>query len=252
MRWFSRATSGLPFADRDEAGRRLADHLAGHDEASLPTAGAIVLGIPRGGVPVAAAIARTLALPLDVVVAHKLGAPGEPELAIGAVAADGTVLIEPWSQGIVGDDDGYLRRAADEEIARARRREVALRRGRPALDLHGRTAIIVDDGIATGATMHVAVLAARAAGANRVIVASPVGASDSVATLRAVADHVVVLAMPEPFYAVGEFYARFDQTGDEEVAALLAEGAGRAERGGRAEGAGGGPPDPDRSKESSR
>jgi putative phosphoribosyl transferase len=225
MRWFSRATPGLPFADRDEAGRRLAEHLARRDEASLRPAEAVVLGIPRGGVPVAAAIARTLGLPLDVIVAHKLGAPGEPELAIGAVAADGTVLIEPWSRGIVGDDEAYLRRSADDEIARARRREVALRRGRPALDLHGRTAIIVDDGIATGATMHVAVLAARAAGASRVIVASPVGASESVATLRAVADEVVVLATPEPFFAVGEFYVRFDQTGDDEVAALLADGA---------------------------
>jgi predicted phosphoribosyltransferase len=193
-------------------------------------------------VPVAAAIARTLGLALDVIVAHKLGAPGEPELAIGAVAADGTILIEPWSHGIVGDDGAYVQHAADDEIARARRREVALRQGRPALDLHGRTAIIVDDGIATGATMHVAVLAARAAGAIRVIVASPVGASESVATLRAVADDVVVLATPEPFFAVGEFYVRFDQTGDDEVAALLAD----------ARTAGEGAPRPEGSEESAR
>jgi putative phosphoribosyl transferase len=184
-----------------------------------------VLGIPRGGVPVAAAVAREIGAPLDVVVAHKLGAPGQPELAIGAVAADGTVLIEPWGRELVGGDEAYLRRAAEDEIARARRREQALRRGRPAVDLRGRTAIVVDDGIATGATMHVAVLAAKAAGATKVIVASPVGAAESVARLRSVADEVVVLATPEPFYAVGEFYLRFGQVDDEEVAALLAAGA---------------------------
>ena len=228
MRWFASRTPGLPFADRKEAGRRLAERFASLGERGPATGTepdlAIVLGIPRGGVPVAAAIAETLGLALDVIVAHKLGAPGEPELAIGAVAADGTVLVEPWARGIVGDDEVYVQRAAKDEIARARRREVALRRGRPAPDLRGRTAIIVDDGIATGATMHVAVLAARAAGAERVVVASPVGASESVATLRAIADDVVVLATPEPFFAVGEFYVRFDQVDDDEVAALLAAG----------------------------
>ena len=233
MGWFAARPPGLPFADRAEAGRKLAEHLASREGgapgvtpvAELSRGRAIVLGIPRGGVPVAAAVANALGLPLDVLVAHKLGAPGEPELAIGAVAADGTVLVEPWAHEIVGGDEAYVQRSAEAEIARARRREAVLRGGRPAPDLAGRTAIIVDDGIATGATMHVAILAARAAGARRVVVASPVGASESIATLRGVADEVVVLAAPDPFYAVGEFYIRFDQVDDGEVAALLAAGA---------------------------
>ncbi len=236
MRWFASRSSGLPFPDRAEAGRRLAEHLRSAawlgsaastvDPGSDPAARkpAIVLGIPRGGVPVGAAVARALGLPLDVMVAHKLGAPGEPELAIGAVAADGTIIVEPWARDIIGSDEAYVRHAAEDEIDRARRRETSLRAGRPASELAGRTAIIVDDGIATGATMHVAVLAARAAGAVRVVVASPVGAAESIARLRDVADEVAVLATPEPFYAVGEFYVRFDQVSDDEVAALLAEG----------------------------
>lgn len=224
MGWFTPRIPGLPYTDREEAGRRLAERFAALGERQALQTRAVVLGIPRGGVPVAAAVARALGLPLDVLVAHKLGAPGQPELAIGAVAADGTVLVEPWARELVGDDEVYLRRAADDEIARARRRESVLRRGRPPVDLRGQTAIIVDDGIATGATMHVAVLAARAAGAAKVIVASPVGAAESVARLRSVADDVVVLATPEPFFAVGEFYVRFDQVDDEAVAALLAAG----------------------------
>lgn len=225
MGWFTRRVPGLPYADREEAGRRLAERFIALGQREALQARGVVLGIPRGGVPVAAAVARALGLALDVLVAHKLGAPGQPELAIGAVAADGTVLLEPWARELVGDDEVYLRRAADEEIARARRRERALRRGRPPVDLRGRTVILVDDGIATGATMHVAVLAARAAGAAKVIVASPVGAAESVARLRSVADDVVVLATPEPFFAVGEFYVRFDQVDDDEVAALLFAGA---------------------------
>jgi len=241
MRWFASRSSGLPFPDRAEAGRRLAEHLRSTAwlGSAAATAGpvdpvgpavptlrnpAIVLGIPRGGVPVAAAVARALGLPLDVIVAHKLGAPGEPELAIGAVAADGTIVVEPWARDITGGNEAYVQRAAEDEIDRARRREASLRAGRPAPELAGRTAIIVDDGIATGATMHVAVLAARAAGAARVVVASPVGAAESIARLGEVADEVAVLATPEPFYAVGEFYVRFDQVSDAEVAALLAEG----------------------------
>lgn len=248
MRWFASRPSGLPFPDRAEAGRRLAEHIgspawfesespeADRGAVAVPARRAIVLAIPRGGVPVGAALARTLGLPLDVIVAHKLGAPGEPELAVGAVAADGTILVEPWATDIVGSDLSYVERAAEDEIARARSREAALRAGRPAPVLTGRTAIIVDDGIATGATMHVAVLAARAAGAARIVVASPVGAAESIAKLREVADEVSVLATPEPFYAVGEFYVRFDQVSDEEVAALLAEGVA----GGDGEGTGGG------------
>ncbi|HEY6057406.1 MAG TPA: phosphoribosyltransferase family protein, partial [Candidatus Limnocylindrales bacterium] len=141
----------LPFADRQEAGRLLGRALAARPE----RADAIVLAIPRGGVPVAAAMASGLGLPLDVLVAHKLGAPSDPEVAIGAVAADGTIRIEAWARELVGRDEAYLERAAEDEIARARAREAAIRGARPRPDLAGRTVILVDDGIATGATMHV-------------------------------------------------------------------------------------------------
>lgn len=260
MRWFGRRVSGLPFADRQEAGERLATLLAsvlglvagavpagragqsgpggeavqpaealpGREAAPAGVAagtvsaepGPIVLGIPRGGVPVAAVVASLLGLPLDVIVAHKLGAPGQRELAVGAVAADGTVVIEPWANEIVGDE-AWVRASAEAEVARVRAHEAILRGGHPAPDLRGRAVVVVDDGIATGATIRAAAMAARAAGASRVIVASPVGAAESVAALRAVADDVVVVATPEPFYAVGEFYDRFDQVDDGEVAALL-------------------------------
>jgi predicted phosphoribosyltransferase len=207
----------LPFADRAEAGRLLGRALA----AGPPLADPIVLAIPRGGVPVAAAIADVLGIRFDVLVAHKLGAPDNPELAIGAVAADGTVLVEPWARDIVGRDIAYVEAEAAAEVDRARLRERALRQGRPRLDLAGLTAILVDDGIATGATMHVGILAARAAGASRVICAIPVGAAESVAMLEQVADAVVVLATPSPFRAVGEWYERFDQVADADVERLL-------------------------------
>ena len=207
----------LPFADRAEAGRLLGQALA----AGPPLIDPIVLAIPRGGVPVAAAIADGLGVPFDVLVAHKLGAPDNPELAIGAVAADGTILVEPWARDIVGRDVAYVEAEATAEIERARSREAALRRGRAPLDLANRTAILVDDGIATGATMHVGILAARAAGASRVICAIPVGAAESIAMLERVADAVVVLATPSPFRAVGEWYERFDQVADVDVERLL-------------------------------
>ncbi len=254
MPCFGRRGSGLPFADRREAGQRLAARLAdvpglvggtgpvgktvlvGKAVPAGPTGApamvglsataspiAIVLGIPRGGVPVAAVVASVLGLPLDVIVAHKLGAPGQRELAIGAVAADGTVVIEPWAHEIVGDE-AWLRASAVAEVTRVRVHEAMLRGGRPAPDLRGRVVIVVDDGIATGATIRAAAMAVRAAGASRVIVASPVGAAASVEALWTVADEVVVVATPDPFYAVGEFYERFDQVDDREVAALLAQG----------------------------
>ncbi len=183
----------------------------------------VVLGIPRGGLPVAAAVARALDAPLDALVAHKIGAPFQPELAIGAVAADGTLLVEPWAREVA--DEAWVIRAAEAELERTRTHERALRDDRPRLRLDGRTAILVDDGIATGATLRVGVLAARAAGAARVVVAAPVGAEDSVASLGGMADEVIVLSTPVPFFAVGEFYGRFDQLDDDEVRTILASAA---------------------------
>jgi len=206
---------GLPFRDRRDAGKRLAEKLAAAD---LPL-DAVVLGIPRGGVVVAAEVARDLDRELDVVVAHKLGAPGNPEYAIGAVTADGTVLLEPWAHAEA--DEAHIQAEIRDQVRRARDREAVLRRGRPAIPLRGRTAVIVDDGIATGATVRVAVQAARAAGAARVVVAAPVAPSESVERLAASADEVVVVATPDLFFALSQFYERFEQVEDAEVASLL-------------------------------
>lgn len=212
-----------PFRDRLHGAERLADALA--EVHGLE--GGIVLGIPRGGVPVAAVVARRLGLPLDVIVAHKVGAPFQPELAVAAVVADGTTVVEPWAVEELGVDRVALVAAVTAEIERARTREQRFRAGRPPLQLAGRPVLIVDDGIATGATVHAAVLAARAAGASRVVVAAPVGAVDTVVRLRRVADEVVVPEQPDPFHAVGLWYARFDPVDDAEVAQLLGAGATR-------------------------
>lgn len=222
------------FADRQDAGTALADRLA---RAGL-SPGTVVLAVPRGGVPVAAIVAERLGLLLDVLVAHKIGAPGNPELAIGAVTADGTMVIEPWARefGLSRTD---LESAIAGEIGRAREREAHLRGGRASAPLAGRVAVVVDDGIATGATVEAAVLAARTAGAIRVIVAVPVGAPDSLQRLRHVADEVISLLAPEAFRAVGEWYDWFPQVSDAEVTELLAEAGRRAEAVGGP--AGGGP-----------
>lgn len=231
--WGVSATEdGVRFRDRAAAGRILARRLAVDDLATSDVGGplggdptrVVVLGIPRGGVPVAAAIAGALGVRLDVLVAHKVGAPGEPELAVGAVAADGSIRREAWAGAYLSTDAFDLAAAA--EISRARARAADLRAGRDAVPLDGATAVLVDDGIATGSTMLVAIEAARRAGAARVVVAVPVAAEAAMMALASAADAVVVVAVPRHFQAVGEWYERFDQVGDGEVRALLAAGAG--------------------------
>lgn len=213
----------LPFRDRAEAAELLADRLAMAGVAP----GSLVLAIPRGGIPIGAVIAKRLGLDLDVIVAHKLGAPGNPEFAIGAATADGAVLVEPWARSEPGVDEAYLHAETERQVAAARAREALLRRGRPAPDASGRTIVIVDDGIATGATVRAAVRSAREQGAARVVVAAPVAARESAQRLAAEADDVVVLATPEPFFAVGLWYRHFDPVDDGAVAALL-DAAARA------------------------
>jgi putative phosphoribosyl transferase len=217
----------LPFADRASAAGLLAERLAGTGIEE----GSLVLAIPRGGVPIAAVIAKELGLELDIIVAHKLGAPGNPEFAIGAATSDGTVLVEPWARGEPGVSDRYLQAEAAEQVARARAREERLRRGRPPADPAGRTVIVVDDGIATGATVRAAIKAARAQGAKRVVVAAPVAAAESAQRLRDEADDVVVLATPEPFFAVGLWYRHFEAVDDGEIGATLEAAAAEAGRG---------------------
>jgi predicted phosphoribosyltransferase len=203
------------FADRREAGRMMAEALA-----RFKGAGATVLALPRGGVPVAYEIARALDAPLGVFVVRKLGVPGHSELAMGAIASGGTRVL---NQELI--EDLGIPAAAIEAVVAAETRELARReelyagRGLPAL--RDRTVILVDDGLATGATMRAAVLAVRQHEPARVVVAVPVGAPSTCEALRRDADEVVCLRTPEPFAAVGLWYRRFDQTSDDEVRALL-------------------------------
>ncbi len=217
------------FVDRIDAGRQLAQALARF--ADSPDA--VLLGVPRGGVVVAAEVASALRLPLDVVVASKVGAPGNPEYAVGAVAPDGVVM--PNERGGYTADD--LAGIAEPVRAKIARRLEAFRGGRSELDVSGKTAIVIDDGIATGLTMRAAVEYLRRRGASRVIVAVPVAPPDSKRMLEGPADEVIALDTPRDFWAVGQFYAHFDQTDDAEVVALL--GRAHSSSAGSSETAGG-------------
>ena len=206
-----------PFADRREAGAVLAGLL----ETFRGRADVVVLGLPRGGVPVAFEIARALRAPLDVFVVRKLGVPGHVELAMGAIASGD---IRVLNQDVVAWYS--LSQTAIEEVTRREqieleRREREYRSGRPLVDLTGRTVILADDGLATGSTMKAAVQAVRAKDPARIVVAVPVGASDTCRALATDADEVVCARMPEPFAAVGLWYRDFAQTTDEEVRELL-------------------------------
>ena len=207
------------FEDRADAGRRLAERLA-HLKDDAP----IVLALPRGGVPVGFEVARALRAPLDVVLVRKIGAPGHKELGIGAVV-DGahphTVLNEEIVRA-VQPSEAYIQAEAAHELAEIERRRELYRPGLPPLSVGGRTVIVVDDGIATGGTVKAVLLALRQSRPKRLVLAVPVAPADTVTGLKTLADEIVVLAMPEPFYAVGAFYQDFAQTSDEEVIDLLA------------------------------
>lgn len=215
------------FRDRVDAGRRLGAYLAGREGArgavpSTPWRQPVVLGLPRGGVPVAAEVARALQAPLDVIVVRKLGFPRYPEVAMGAIGEGGVRVLDDDLIADAGVDRAAVAAVEAAERVTLDARVARLRHGRPRLDLTGRTAIIVDDGIATGATAAAAVRVARALGAAEVVVAAPVGAPDAVAGLTE-ADRVVCLLQPVAFGAVGAYYDDFGQTTDDEVAALLAQ-----------------------------
>lgn len=205
------------FADRRDAGRRLGEQLLRHRH----WADAVVLALPRGGVPVAFEVAQALHAPLDVMIVRKLGHPNSREFAIGAIASGGVVVMN--ERGAGGVSRSALDAVLQAERAELARREQRYRGGRSAAGLRGRDVVLVDDGLATGATMHAAVLALRQLAPARVTVAVPVGAAESVQRIEQVADQVVCLEQPEPFRAVGLWYRDFDQTSDEEVQRLLAE-----------------------------
>jgi putative phosphoribosyl transferase len=207
--------NGEVFADRRRAGEPLADalkDLAGRD--------VVVLGIPRGGVVVAAAVADRLGAPLDIVIPRKIGAPGNPELGLGAVA-EGVEVLDERLVRVLGVSESYLRREIAAQQEEIRRRSETYRGGRPPVDITGKVAVIVDDGIATGGTATAAVRWARHQGAAQVILAVPVAPADAVERLRQDADEVRALTTPEPFYAVGQWYADFPQVSDREVIELL-------------------------------
>lgn len=211
------------FTNRADAGRRLAarlTHLSGEP--------IVVLGLPRGGVPVAAEVARALHAPLDVIVVRKLGVPFQPELGMGAIGEDGVRIVNDAvvREARVGDAD--LAEVERRERVELDRRARAFRRGRSRVDLTGRTAVIVDDGIATGSTARAACQVARAHGARRVVLAVPVAPPGWESRIGSDADDCIAVETPEPFYAIGQFYSDFAQTSDDEVVECLALGAGRA------------------------
>jgi putative phosphoribosyl transferase len=210
--------NGHIFQDRAEAGRALARQLERYRDSD-----AVVTALPRGGVPVAAEIARALNLPMTLTLVRKVGVPGHRELAAAAIAgADGEHLIEnPEVVAMAGIDPATLEHLATAEREELRRRARRYLGDRAPVPVSGRAVLVVDDGLATGATMAAAVAALKASGAGRVIVAVPVGAADTVARLRGTADEVICLEVPDPFYAVGAHYRSFPQVSDEEVIAML-------------------------------
>jgi predicted phosphoribosyltransferase len=213
--WFRRFSNMNLLKNRVEAGKRLAEALK---EVSN---NAIVLAVPRGGVVVGYEVAKALHVPLDVVIAKKIGAPGNPELAIGAVAEDGTLLLDANTVDMLNVSQAYIRDEVENQKAEIKRRLQRYRGDAPPPQVLNREVIVVDDGVATGATLKATLRSLRKRGAKPLVVAVPVGPKDTVAALKTEADRVVCLHTPELFYAIGEFYEDFDQTADQEVIELL-------------------------------
>jgi predicted phosphoribosyltransferase len=209
------------FRDRAEAGRVLATELTKY--ADRP--GVLVLALPRGGVPVAFEVARALHAPLDVFQVRKLGVPGHEELAMGAIASGGVRVLNEDLVRALRISDEVIDAVAAKEQRELERRERAYRGDRPAPEVRGRPVILIDDGLATGSTMHAAVAALREQGPARIVVAVPVGAPQTCEEFSAEADETVCACTPEPFYAVGLWYSNFSQTTDEEVHDLLERAA---------------------------
>jgi putative phosphoribosyl transferase len=207
---------GRPYADRRQAARQLSQSLRGY-EAHHP----LILGIPRGGVVVADTIARALKTDLDIVLTRKLGAPGNPELAIGAVAENGRVQLQYEIAEKVGADEDYIEREIQRQLTEIEARRQHYRQVLPKASLEGRTVILVDDGVATGATMQASLWAARDEAPKEVVIAVPVGAQDAIERLERDADDVICPYVPPYFYAIGQFFADFGQVEDQEVIEIL-------------------------------
>ncbi len=215
--------SSAPFQDRIEAGQ-----LLGRELAVLSGQGVVVLGIPRGGVIVARELARALDGDLDIILARKIGAPGNPEFAIGAVSEDGRVFVSEATLDWLRPSPAYVEREAERQRAEIARRIALYRSIRPKVPIEGRPAIVTDDGVATGATMQAALWAARQEHPSRLIAALPVGPEESLARLAQDADELVCLRAPDSFQAVGQVDSVFDPTDDAELLELLREEAERS------------------------
>lgn len=207
------------FRDRAEAGQLLAQQLSSY--AHHPRA--IVLGLPRGGVPVAAPIAQTLQIPLDICLVHKLGVPGDPEVAMGAIDLQGNRYLNERIVTALQISPASIDRVAASELRELQRRDRVYRGDRPAVDLQERIVILVDDGLATGATMRSAIAAIEQCKPAQIVIAVPVAARSTVDEFRELVDRVVCLMMPQPFYAIGSWYENFGQTTDAQVCAALSD-----------------------------
>lgn len=209
----------MHFRDRADAGRQLG-------EALRPRYGdrpdVVVLALPRGGVPVAYEVSQILNVPLDIFVVRKLGVPGHEELAMGAIATGGAIVFNDEVVENLGIPRFAIDRVIERERVELERREREYRGGRPPLDVNGKTIILVDDGLATGASMHAAVQAVRALGPAGIVIGVPAGASSTCSRLRPFVNDIVCVTTPDPFYAVSAWYDDFSQTTDEEVADLMA------------------------------
>jgi len=210
------------FHDRAHAGAKLARRLTayrGRDDV-------LVLGLPRGGVPVAYEVARELGVPLDIFLVRKLGVPGREEFAMGAIASGGVRVLNSTLVGALGIPPAVIDRVAAREQRELERRETVYRNGQPPADVRGRTVIVIDDGLATGSTIRAAVAALRPRGVRKIVVAVPVAAPETCDEFRAEVDEIICAETPDLFSAVGQFYEDFSQTTDEEVQDLLARAAG--------------------------
>jgi putative phosphoribosyl transferase len=214
----------MQYRDRIEAGRYLGEKLMAY--AGQPDV--LVLALPRGGAPVGFAVAEMLHAPLDVLLVRKLGVPGHEELAMGAIASGGVRVLNEDVVNFLQISAGAIDAIAAQEQQELDRREMHYRTGRPPLDVRGCTVILVDDGLATGATMRAAVVALRHQQPARIVVAVPIASGGVCHELEAVADEVVCASTPEPFYAVGLWYEDFEQTSDATVCALLTQAAHRS------------------------
>ncbi len=211
----------VPFADRDAAGAALARVLVDHPE--LTAGDPVVVALPRGGVPVAAPVARSLGAPLDVIIVRKLGVPGRPELAMGAIGEGGVRVLEPDVIAAWHITTAQLATVQEREERELARRAELLRAGRAGVPIRGRRVVLVDDGVATGSSARAAIAVARAAGAASVVLATPVAPPTTAAEMARLADAVVSVVTPSPFAAIGQWYRDFSPTTDADVVRILDE-----------------------------